>query len=145
MKRFLILLLCAAVFVLNSCSKDDDNPPIDTANLIGKWELYKDYDAYSDFWDYEYGEGIDFYQLEFRSGGVCIETDSDYYGNPRPSEELRYKLESTALYIYEENEDPYDAEKARIEKLTASELVLAYDYTKDGHKYTDKEYYKRIN
>lgn len=137
MKRFLLLLFCATALIVSGCSKDDDNPPVDTANLIGKWELYK---AYEDGeWDDEFGEGIDIFRFEFRSDGVCRMTDDD------GTNDLRYRLEGTTLYIYEENEDPYDAEKARIEKLTASEQVLAYDYTEDGHKYTDKEYYKRIN
>ncbi len=37
-------------------------------------------------------------------------------------------------------------EYIRIDNLTSSELVLAYDYEgEDGRQYTDKEYYKRID
>ena len=42
--------------------------------------------------------------------------------------------------------DPDYPKIIRIEKLTSSELVLAYDYEgEDGKTYTDKEYFKRIN
>ena len=123
------MLFCATALIVSSCSKDDDNPPVDTANLIGKWELYK---AYEDGeWDNEFGEGIDIFRFEFRSDGVCRVTDDD------GTNDLRYRLEGTTLYIYQE-QYPDDADKARIEKLTASELELAYDDN-------TKEYYKRIN
>lgn len=92
---------------MSGCSKDDDDPPVDPANLIGKWELYKAYE------DGEWYEGIDIFRLEFRSDGVCRMTDDD------GTNDLRYRLEGTTLYIYQE-QYPDDAGKVRIKKLTAS-------------------------
>lgn len=49
------------------------------------------------------------------------------------------------LSLVNEKEPDY-IEYIRIDTLTSSELVLAYDYEgDDGKQYTDKEYFKRIN
>lgn len=56
-------------------------------------------------------------------------------------------MDGNTLVIYERDPDEADADRIRIEKLTAAELVLAYDYIGDfdGKRYTDREYYKRID
>ncbi len=135
---------CAAVCALAviSCSSDDDGS-IDAASLIGRWELYKEYDGDIDEWDYDFGEGIDLWITEFRADGSCIYYDD----NGMVEEKEKYKLDGNILTFY--FEDPAeDGESCRIEKLTASELVLAYDYYIDetnGKHCTDREFYKRID
>ncbi len=136
MKKFFAFLLCTATLAgFAGCSDDDDE--VDLAQLIGKWECYKDYDGEYDEWDDEYGEGVDLYLLEFRNDGTgaCLD-DIHYTGTWR---QFTYSVNGNMLY--------WDIDdKTRIEKLTSSELVLAYDYEgDDGRQYTDKEYYKRID
>ena len=138
LKRFFTLLLCVPLIVLGSCSKNDSTT-VDAANLIGKWECYKDYDGEYDEWDYDYGEGIHIWRLEFRSYGTVLINEDGH------NLEHIYKLEGTTLVMYAASL-PDETDEARIEQLTASELVLAYDYMGDnGRHCTDKEYYKRID
>lgn len=138
MKKALLILFCATAFIWGGCS-DDDESAFDTANLIGKWECYKYYDEEYDEWDYEFGEGVDLFRLNFREDGICVITD-DY-----SSDEFHYKLEGKKILLYDSSH-PDETEEIRINKLTASELVLAYDYIGDnGRNYTDKEYFKRID
>lgn len=63
MKKYLTLIFCSVALAWSGCSEND--APVNTANLTGKWECYKSYDAEYDEWDYDYGEGIDIYRLEF--------------------------------------------------------------------------------
>lgn len=137
-----MMAVCAVLCAMTvaSCSSDDDGP-VDAASLVGRWELYKDYDGEADEWDDEYGEGIDLWIYEFCADGRCISTDG------YRSETCLYSVDGNTLVIYEQDPDEPDADRIRIEKLTAAELVLAYDYIGDfdGKHYTDREYYKRID
>ena len=142
-----MLLLCTTALMWSGCSKDDDGERgIDARDLIGKWELYMEYDADMDDWDDEFGEEAGCIVIsEYHEDGSGFWTESDY-----PSHELRcvpftYKVDGNMLRLYYDDRGVEVVEEARIEKLTASELVLAYDYEIDGKNYTDKGYYKRIN
>ena len=73
MKKYLTLIFCSVALAWSGCSEND--APVNTANLTGKWECYKSYDAEYDEWDYDYGEGIDIYRLEFRPDNTCHITD----------------------------------------------------------------------
>ena len=148
MKRYLLLLFCATALILCGCSKDDERGGgiIDARDLIGKWELYMEYDADYGEWDDEFGEEAGCIVInEYHEDGSGFWTESDY-----PSHILRYvpftyKVDGNMLRLYYDDRGVEEVEEARIEKLTASELVLAYDYEIDGKNYTDKGYYKRIN
>ena len=95
-------------------------------------------------WDEEWGAEFGYIlTIEFRADGTAKthyeETD---YSSDR---EYTYTIESKMLTMTD-LKDPDYPEIIRIEKLTSSELVLAYDYeAEDGKTCTDKEYYKRIN
>ena len=137
MKKYLTLIFCSVALAWSGCSEND--APVNTANLTGKWECYKSYDAEYDEWDYDYGEGIDIYRLEFRPDNTCHITDDS------SSADLLYRLEGRTIILYEEAY-PDEEEKIRINRLTPSELALAYDHTGDNRrKCTDLENYKRID
>jgi len=141
MKRILFIFsVCMAALSWSGCSDDDDS--VNPSLLVGKWECYKDYDEEYDVWDDEYGEGIDVYRYIFREDGTgACRTDEhkDLWV------ELTYRLDGNMLAIVDEREPDYE-ERIRIESLTSTELVFAYDYVSenDGRKYTDKEYFRRI-
>lgn len=144
MKRLFTLLLFAAALSWSGCTKDNNDNTIDPAQLVGTWELTKDYYAEYDEWDEEWGAEFGYIlTIEFRADGTAKthyeETD---YSSDR---EYTYTIESKMLTMTD-LKDPDYPEIIRIEKLTSSELVLAYDYEgEDGKTCTDKEYYKRIN
>lgn len=144
MKRLFTLLLFGAALTWSGCSKDDDDT-VDLAQLPGTWETTKEYDQEFNEWDYEFGAEYGYIATkEFRADGTCTfreEVVEDQYISEM---DFTYVVESNILTIKEEGYDY--SESARIEKLTASELVLAYDYEgDDGRSYTDKVYLKRVN
>lgn len=144
MKRLFTLLLFATALTWSGCSKDDDDT-VDLARLVGTWETTKEYDQEYDEWDSEFGAEFGYISTkEFRADGTCTfreEVVEDQYISEM---DFTYVVESNILTI---TEIDYDySESARIEKLTASELVLAYDYEgDDGRSYTAKVYLKRVN
>ena len=143
MKRIFLFLCCAAALSWSGCSKDNDDNTVDLTQLVGTWELTKDYDSEDDTWDEEWGAEFGYVSIiEFRGNGtVKTHYEETDYSSDR---EYTYTIESNMLTITDP-EDPDYPEIIRIEKLTASELVFAYDYEgEDGKTYTDKEYYKRI-
>lgn len=144
MKRIFLFLCCAAALSWSGCSKDDDDNSVDLSQLVGTWELTKDYDGEYNKWDEEWGEEFGYiWTIEFRADGTA-KTHSEVpdYSSDR---EYTYTVASKMLTMTD-LKDPDYPEIIRIDKLTASELVLAYDYEgEDGKTYTDKEYYKRVN
>lgn len=118
---------------------------MDLARLVGTWEITKMYIGEYGEWDEEWGAEFGYIlTIEFRADGTCtfrkelVEDQRTYETN------LIYTVESNIVTIKEEGYDY--SESARIAKLTANELVLAYDYVGDnGRSYTDKEYLKRVN
>ncbi len=136
MKKFLAFLLCAATLVGFASCSDDEDDEVDLAQLIGKWECYKSYIGMDDEWNYDYGDGIDVYLLEFRADGTGACLDGVLY--TEPWWQFTYSVSGNTLFWY--------IHETRIKKLTSSELILVYEYEgKNGRQYTDKEYYKRIN
>ncbi len=147
MKKFLAFLFCAATLAGFAGCSDDDDDEVDLAQLIGKWECYKDYDGEVDYWDYDYGEGINIYRYEFRADGTGARTHADQNADQIYLHDIpfTYTLSGNTLAIIDDREPDY-TQYFRVEELTSSELVLASDYEgEDGRQYTDKEYYKRIN
>lgn len=118
---------------------------MDLARLVGTWEITKMYIGEYGEWDEEWGAEFGYILTrEFRADGTCtfrVELVEDQYISET---DFTYVVESNIITITEIDYD--SSESARIEKLTASELVLAYDYEgDDGRSYTDKEYLKRVN
>ncbi len=142
MKKYFAFFCCAlALCAFTGCDKEKEKSSVDASLLFGTWDCYKDYDGEDDFWDYDYGEGIDVYRYEFRTDGTGARCD-DYSGDEWLP--FTYTLSGDMLAIVDEREPDY-VEYIRIESLTSSELVLAYDYEgEDGRNYTDLEYYKRM-
>ncbi len=130
--------------VWSGCSKDDQ-ASIDASKLIGTWELTKDYDGEDDYWDEEWGEEYGFVLIKkFQADGIMKKIRQEYYGDFSTRDYL-YSVESNRLILLDIS-DNYDRIVYRIEKLTSTELILAYDYRGDnGRTCTDKEYYKRID
>lgn len=143
MKRLFTLLLFAAALTWSGCSKDDDDT-VDLAQLVGTWEITKMYIGEYGEWDEEWGAEFGYIlTIEFRADGTAKThyEETDYSSDW----EYTYTIESKMLTMTN-LKDPDYPEIIRIEKLTSSELVLAYDYEgEDGKTCTDKEYYKRIN
>jgi len=140
MKKSFAFLFCAATLAGFAGCSDDDDDKADLSQLIGKWECYKDYDGEYDIWNYEYGEGSDIYRYEFRTDGTGARRTDDRNDVWIP---FAYALSGNVLAIVDQRYE--DTEQIRIEKLTSSELILAYDYEgDDGRSCTDKEYFKRI-
>lgn len=136
MKKLLLAMFCVAALLWGGCSDSDDDPSVDQARLIGKWGWVKEYDAEDNYWDYASEDDI--YFLEFREDGICVITDDS------DRNEFRYTLEGNRLFMYELGSGAL-YEESRIDRLTASELVLAYDYVGDnGKNCTDKLFLKRI-
>lgn len=136
MKKLLLAMSCVAALLWGGCSDSDDDPAVDQDRLIGKWEQYKEYDGEYDEWGYL--DEDESYVLEFREDDICVATEDGYW-----SREFRYWLDSNRLFltysVYNETKE------CRIDRLTASELVLAVDYVgENGKNCTDKEFYRRI-
>ena len=133
MKKLIALLFCAALLGASAGCSDDKDEQINLSQLMGKWECYQDYDGEDDFMDTEYAEGVDLYLLIFRENGTGARLDGIRYTDPW--KEFTYSVDGNILR-WSIDMMPY------IEKLTSSELVLAYDYG-DGSA-PDKEYFRRI-
>lgn len=143
MKRLFTFLLFGAALTWSGCSKDDDDT-VDLAQLPGTWETTKEYDDEVNEWDYEFGAEYGYTATkEFRADGTCTFREEVVEDQYISETDFTYVVESNIITITEIDYD--SSESARIAKLTANELVLAYDYVgDDGRSYTDKEYLKRV-
>lgn len=144
MKRFFAFLFCAAVFVLNGCSKDGDEG--NSERLFGKWLLVSEYDEWindqgkieGEYDPYMFEES---FYIEFRSDGTG--TICDTVGM-LDSEEFTYQFDSSSRMIYWlsgglSEEPPY------IEKLTSSKLVMTWFYDEAGLQLSEKAIFRRVN
>ena len=140
MKRFFTFLCCAAVLTWVGCSKDEDNT-IDLTQLVGTWEMTRMYDGEDGTWDNEYGAEYGFVvTLEFREDGTCVISRQVSGSSPSVRYET-YVVESNTIVITYSGSEQQEVWK--IQKLTATELNLAFDYP--GENYTDRVCYKRIS
>lgn len=142
---FYACVCCVAALVTGACSDDgkDDVLPVTQNNLVGKWELVKEYDAEEDLWDEEWGDAYGFYsRIEFRADGKVIQRDKFPEDPDWKTTEGSYSLEGDKLSVHDPEEGVLTV---RIERLTPAELILADDYIgEDGKSYTDKQVYRRI-
>lgn len=145
MKQLLTLLCCVAALTWSGCSKDDDDNTVDLSQLIGTWELTREYDGEDNYWDEEWGAEFGYIStVEFRNDGTAT-THYEEVGFYTSDRQYTYTVESNILTMTDTT-DPDDTETIRIQKLTASELILVYDYEgENGKPCTDQEFYKRIN
>ena len=129
---FLCMIVVAAAFA--SCS-DDKGKGEGNGSIVGLWEIYQTYCASEN--SYEKPEGGHFY-LEFREDGTgCnISPEGEESSNLQP---FTYSVKGSTLYV---SRDWGDYE-LKIEKLTATELVIIDKDEYDGH--LDYTYMKRAN
>lgn len=141
MKRIFTCFLLALVAMVSGCSKDEDDNTIDLSQLVGTWEMTRMYDGEDGTWDNEYGAEYGFVAtMEFREDGTCV-VSRQINGNSPIVMYATYVVEANTIVIT--SATSAQPEVWRIEKLTASELNVAFDYP--GENYTDRACYKRIN
>ena len=145
--RLLAALMMAVVCVsLSSCSKDDnsENPTIDQANLIGKWQS-----TWERVHEIQNGKEVVTFDeantnrfQEFKADGTCTQDgDSNVY---------KWTLKDNELTIIDSNMTEF-TDIYIIKELTASKLILAFedwDNTDDGGEELDDVTiftYKKIN
>ena len=123
---------------------NDDNT-IDPSQLIGTWELTQYYYGETGNWD-NYGKEFGYIStIEFRTDGTARTHYAELESSYSSDGEYTYTLESNILICFDPKTSDY-LDRAFIEKLNDSELILTYDDDgEDGKIYTDKEYYKRVN
>lgn len=141
MKRiFTCLMFGLVALAWSGCSKDEDENIIDLTQLVGKWEMTRMYDGEDGTWDNEYGAEYGFVvTLEFREDGTCVATRQANGDSPSVRYET-YVVESNTIVISHSASGLQEV--WRIEKLTATELNVAFNYP--GENYTDRACYRRI-
>lgn len=162
MKRFCTcLLLFTSILAWTGCSETDDaggnkdnngDTPTDTSLLLGKWETYKEYYGDSGTWNEKFGADQGYIATkEYRADGTCIFGHEEIENSYVSTSEYRYSVEDDLITVKptdipDEELTPDMLEYARIDQLTADELVLAYDYEdENGQMIADKEYLRRID
>ena len=137
MRTFRILaafVLAVVCMSLSSCSKDDDNnenPAIEQANLIGKWQSkwQKTHEVKDGKEVVTSDEAYTNGSWEFKADGTCIED-----GN---NETSKWALKDNKLTIT--YNDGY-SDVVTVNELTAKKLILAFedwDNTDDGGEELD--------
>lgn len=146
--RLLAALLMAVLCVnLSSCSKDDDNsenPTIDQANLIGKWQSTWErvHEIVNGKEVVTFDEANTNRFWEFKADGTCTQ-DGD-------SKVYKWTLKDNELTIIDSNMTEF-TDIYIIKELTSSKLILAFedwDNTDDGGEELDDVTtftYKKIN
>lgn len=137
MKKFLKFLFVSAFALLcvtgiSSCSKDDDDQLIDSANIIGAWLA-----SYAEWWEKENGvitdkgaEPNDEIMYVFHSNGTVDIYDEDYDGEPDHTE--MWKVNGTTLFIYDDELADDEVATYTIESVSQDTLVLSqYESDKD--------------
>lgn len=142
----LILLASAGLFLATACRKDDDDKPQDL--LIGTWTIEKYVVAY--------GNGTDETDMPTTctaKTNLMFGSDGKYTGNDYFDSGSNCTLESTiGTYSYDANTNTLKLSSdgandfSKVEKLTASELVILYgesDFDNDGKNDKEYIYYKK--
>ena len=148
MKKFLKFLFVSAFALLcvtgiSSCSKDDDDQPVDPSSIVGTWR-----ESYTEWWAKENGvitdqgsEPDDEIMYVFHSNGKVDIYDGEY-------DEIYHtemcKVNGNTLIIYYDEEELADGDVATftIESVSQDTLVLSqYESGKDEDG-TWEDYYK---
>ncbi len=128
MKKFLLMLCCAAVcagFV--GCSDDDEGVDVSVESLVGRWSCYQEDDGTVDD---NFGDGVDLFILEFNADGTCGMFDGLYLSELDDEKNwvrFTYTLKGAQLIMQESGVvNAPRVEKCCVAKITSSELVLDY-------------------
>ena len=146
MKKLFLAMAAIAAFAFVGCSKDDGDVTPSTENLVGTWQLYMEADEIiEDVESYGYIE-----QLIFKPDNtVELIQKEEYNGQWHTHGDLgSYKISGNKLTLYypsrEDQKDEKPVEEYIIEKLTAEELILAYEIEERGEIGVERYGYKRI-
>lgn len=150
MKKFLKFLFVSAFALLcvtgiSSCSKDDDDQPVDPSSIVGTW-----LESYGEWWEKENGVITDkgagssgeIIMYVFHSNGTVDIYDEDYDGEPDHTE--MWKVNDSTLIMYYDEEELANGNVVTytIESVSQDTLVLSlYESWKDEDE-TWESYYK---
>lgn len=145
MKKYLLMLCCAAVCAgFAGCSDDDESA--DASLLLGRWSCYQDEyweDGESEVYD-DYGDGEELCIFEFNADGTGGHFDGRYLSeldDENNWERFTYTLKGSQLTL---RYNVGIVNEIYVEKITSSELVLSGQDEDEGVKYTEKLYYHRM-
>ena len=156
MKKFLKFLFVSAFALLcvtgiSSCSKDDDDQPIDSANIIGAWLA-----SYAEWWEKENGvitdkgtePEADPIVYDFHENGkVDVYDDEADFRNGIIDHTSIWKIKGDVLTIWDEEDEEKDEEDRdemirKIESIGSETLVLSQYHKEKEDGVTFEEYYK---
>lgn len=132
MKKFQILNLAIVLFLICSCSSNEDNDETISNQLIGEWEAVDEC-----LNDTCWGLGVTYDYLTFNSNGTVVEGRD----NPNNNLTLSYTIDNDEMTMTQDegNGSTYTT-YCSIIKLTATELVFKA-YADDDGNFTDIETY----
>ena len=136
---YFLMAAVAVMCVCSSCSKDEDGD-VDSKSIVGTWNLvleegYEIYDGEKEEWKETYG-GDESLIITFNADGTGSEVYR--YEYIEDTDKFNWKLNGNKLSIKYAGDD--DVEELRVEKLTSTTLVVAYEWiSSDG---MEKEYNK---
>ena len=159
MKKYLLMLCCAAMCAGFVGCSDDDNEggdvdvdvDVSVESLVGRWCVYQEEDWDEEenkmIMDDEFGEGVDLTIFEFNADGTGGSFGGSYLSELEDEnnwQRFTYTLKGTQVIMYDS--DGY-LDDFGVLKITSSELVIAW-YMEDGEtgeKYIGaKSYYRRM-
>jgi hypothetical protein len=143
MKNRIILFVSVLVLGFNLTSCGGDDGPSTSANIVGKWELYKtgDKDGGGEYLElYEHQAGCTKDNVEFLNNGNFV-TTSYFDGCEFESFSGVYTKSGNTLTV----NDGFDITTLNIKELSSSTLKVYETYSEDGETYTDITILKRAN
>lgn len=143
MKNRIILFVSVLVLGLNLTSCGGDDGPSTSADIVGKWELYKvgDKDDGSEYLElYEHQSGCSKDNVEFLDNGDFV-TTSYFTGCETENYTGSYTKTGTTLTV----DDGFDSTTLTIKELSSSTLKVYETYSEDGETFTDITIFKRAN
>ena len=129
---YFLMAAVAVMCVCSSCSKDEDGD-VDSKSIVGTWNLvleegYEIYDGEKEEWKETYG-GDKSRIITFNADGPGSEVYR--YEYIEDTDRFNWKLNGNKLSIKYAGDD--DVEELRVEKLTSTTLVVAYEWiSSDG-------------
>jgi Lipocalin-like domain len=141
MKNRIILFVSLLVLGLTSCGGDDG--PSTSANIVGKWELFKtgDKDGGDEYLElYEHQAGCSKDNIEFFENGDFV-TSSYFEGCELESFSGTYSKSGNSLAV----DDGFDVIPLKIKELSSSTLKVYETYSEGGETFTDITIFKRAN
>jgi hypothetical protein len=143
MKNRIILFVSVLILGVNLTSCGGDDGPSTSADIVGKWELYKigDKDDGSEYLElYEHQAGCSKDNIEFFENGDFV-TTSYFEGCESESFSGTYTKSGTSLIV----DDGFDETPLSIKELSSSTLKVYDTYSEDGETFTEITIFKRAN